>query len=406
MGWVRANASLPMPATFREGLLPTLRTFCTWYAPGKPGAVPLVMRLTGLEIAEKPGTIETAAAGLTADFYAPQPDSTYRLVAHFAQTREQSSGFVFADVTGRHAANLGELLRSAVAQACDQTHWFTNGPSYPAAYVLASEAASSEILPVLAPNVQPRAGFYYSIAEFWHNQPARAELPFIESRPYLGTEWAGAQRIKPYHTTAIGQHELATDVWGFSDGKECYVRMGTDFYPLKRQGSGFIFYGIAGTSPVVHSAVNVVAIATIASGNGGVISIDPEHRVLYRLSLLTGVVSIDQPTGMDSPTPAVRPTQLFVYRPRSAKGPAVRIRLGEEQTTQELAAGQFLSFSPRSDLPLQVYVVPETGPETSFTVTPTTEAPTYLEYLPKLEHLLHQVADKVGASALNKMAGE
>ena len=362
------------------------------------------MRLTGLEIAEEPGTIEVAMAGLTADFYAPQPDSTYRLVAHFAQTRKQSSGFVFADVTGRHAANIGALLLSAAAQARDQAHWRTTSASYPAAYVLAPNAAPTEVLPVLAASVQPHAGFYYSITEFWHNQPAEAELPFVESRPYLGTEWAGDYQVKPYHTTALGQREPATDAWGFSDGKEFYVRMGSDFYPLRRQGSGFVFYGSTGTNPVLHSAVNAVAIATIASGNGGVISTNPEHRVLYRLSLLTGVISMDQPAGANSSTPAVRPTHVFVYRPRSAKGPAVRIRLGEEQTIEELAAGDFLSFSPGSDQPLRVYFVPASGPETYLTVTPTSEAPTYLECQPKLKQPLHQVADKVGEAALNKLA--
>jgi hypothetical protein len=132
----------------------------------------------------------------------------------------------------------------------------------------------------------------------------------------------------------------------------------------------------------------------------------PERRALFSLNTLTGGTSLD-PSAINAPL-ATRPTQLFVYRPRSAKGPAVRIRLGEEQTTQELAAGQFLSFSPNSDQPLRVYVyfLPGAGPETSLTITPTAEAPTYLECVPKLEKPLHQVPDKEGAAVLNKLADD
>jgi hypothetical protein len=102
IGWVMARGSpLHKPAMFREGLLATIRPFLAHYAPGQPGAVPLVMRLTGLEIAERTDNFsEAALAGLTADFYAPQPDSSYRLVAHFAQVQEHSLSSFLGDVTG------------------------------------------------------------------------------------------------------------------------------------------------------------------------------------------------------------------------------------------------------------------------------------------------------------------
>ncbi|QKG57077.1 hypothetical protein GKZ68_10825 [Hymenobacter sp. BRD128] len=71
LGSVSRGEVLPLPATFRAGVRATLQPFFTAYAPGQPGAVPLVLRLTGLEIAETLGRVETAVAGCTADFYAP-----------------------------------------------------------------------------------------------------------------------------------------------------------------------------------------------------------------------------------------------------------------------------------------------------------------------------------------------
>ena len=409
IGWVMAHGSpLHQPAMFREGLLATLRPFLTRAAPGQPGAVPLVMRLTGLEIAERPDRLsEAALAGLTADFYAPQPDSTYRLVAHFAQTREHSAVSLVGDATGAHAANLGELLLAAAVLGRDQTGWRSTGPSYPAAYVLAAEPHPEEALPVLLPAAPPRPGYYQRLTDFWNNQPTEPGPPIVETRPYQGSEWAGAAEVKPYRRNAAGKLALATDVWGFCDGQQYYVRRGQEFYPLQRQGQDFVFYGSIGQDPQFRAvASSRSSLSALGGIKGSLLATAAasavDNRVLFTLSLLTGNVSLDQPS-LSAGGTAARPTQLFVYRPRSAKGPPVRIRLAADQPPQELAAGNYLTFEPASDQPLRVYLLPASGPEVALPVTPTSEVATYLECRPAEATPLRQVQEAAGAAAVTKL---
>lgn len=407
IGWVMARGSpLHQPALFREGLPATLAPFLARMAPGQPGAVPLIMRLTGLEIAERIEFFnEVAMAGLTADFYAPQPDSTYRLVARFGQVREHAGIALVGDVTGAHAANLGQLLLAAAVQSRNQTAWPGAGPSYPAAYVLAPTPHPEEALPVLRTNAPLRPGYYHTLADFWNNQPAEPGLPTVETRPYQGSEWAGEQEVKPYRLNAAGQLALATDAWGFCDGQRCYVRRGQEFYPLRRQGQDFVFYGRIGQDPQFRAAASSRSpISVLGGATGGLLATAAanaaDDRALFTLSLLTGNVSLDQPSPSAA---ATRPTQLFVYRPRNAKGPAVRIRLAADQPAQELAAGDFLTFEPASDQPLRVALLPTSGPETSLVVTPTSELPTYLECRPADAAPLRQVQSKEGAAAVTKL---
>jgi hypothetical protein len=404
-----SGSPLHQPVMFREGLLATLRPFLAHYVPGQPGAAPLVMRLTGLEVAERLDRFsEAALAGLTADFYAPQPDSSYRLVAHIGQVRERSAIGLIGDATGLHAANIGELLLAAVVQARDVAHWPNTGPSYPAAYVLATEPHPAEFLPVLEPTIAPRPGYYHSLTDFWNNQPTEPGVPTVETHPYQGSEWAGEQEVKPYRLNAAGKLALATDVWGFCDGRYYYVRRERDFYRLRRQGQDLTFYGRIGqdkqyrVTTAGRSATSLVSGGLVGSILARGIAETDGDRSLFTLSLLTGNVSLDQPSQSMSET-AARPTHLFVYRPRNAKGAAVRIRLANSETTQELAAGEFLTFEPASDQPVQVYLVSTTGPEVSLTVIPTADAPLYLECRPTAAAPLRQMPDNEGAAALTRL---
>lgn len=410
IGWVMARGSpLHKPAMFQEGLANTLRPFLARFAPGQPGAVPLVMRLTGLEVAERVDQYsEAALAGLTADFYAPEPDSSYRLVAHFAQIRERSAVALVGDATGLHAANIGELLLAAATQSRDLLARPSTGPSYTAAYVLASTAHPDEALPVLLPTTQPRPGYYHSLTDLWNNQPAEPGQPTVEARPYQGSEWAGEYEVKPYRLNAAGKLALVTDAWGFCDGQHFYVRWGQAYYQLRRQGQDFVFYGRLGDDPQFRAAASgrsmvgtmVGGLAGAALANAAASTVDT--RALFTLSLLTGNVSLDQPS-QNTGAAAARPTHLFIYRPRAAKGPPVRIRLATGQPAQELAAGDFLTFEPVGDQPVQVSVSQAAGPDVDVVVTPTAEVPTYLECWPARVIPLRQVKEVEGAAAVTRL---
>jgi hypothetical protein len=401
-------------ATFHEGVASTLHTFFGKYAPGQPGAVPLVLRVSGLEIAELPGsTIEgrlgqSATASLVADFYAPQPDSSYLLVARFAQLREKWA----LDVTGRHAANLGGLLLAAAEVGSRPAAWLRNGPHYPKAAVLGSQPLPNELLPVLSPTAQPRPGFYHGLSDFWQNQPSEPGQPLVVRRAYTSAEWAGEVETKAYRRSA-GPGELAEDTWGFCDGQDFYIRRGHAFYKLVRRGNDFFFSGPADEDPIYRKAstANAANAGRLTGGSlGGITaaildaSISDGPRALLKLSLLTGEVRLAQSNSSVATAVANRPTNLFIYRPRDAKGPAVRIRLADDQPAQDLAAGDFLAFEPASDQPLRVCLLPAAGSPIYLAVIPTSEAPTYLECRPVAVEPLRKVADKAGAAALNKLS--
>ncbi|TFZ67639.1 hypothetical protein E4631_06580 [Hymenobacter sp. UV11] len=407
VGSVSRGEMLLMPATFRAGVRATLQPFYDTYAPGQPGAVPLVLRLTGLEIAETLGHDETAVAGCTADLYAPQPDSTYRLVSHYANVHAQSNRRPFTDATKLHAANLGVLLLGVADAARSQAAWLPAGPAYPAAYVLAPTPHPEEQLPILRPATQPRPGIYHSVVEFWHNQPSEPGLPDVEKHPYLNTEWAGDSEVKLYRPLPTNKLEMVTDAWGFCDGQDYYVRRERSYYRLRRQGPGFVYYGQVGEDPQYRMAVNgrsfnnsLLMGSVLASASAPSLG----RRALFTLHLLPGTVSLDQaPTLAETPGAASRPTHLFVYRPRGDKGPAVRIRLADDQPAQELAPGDYLTFEPASEQPLRVCLLPAAGPAVYLPITPTAEAPTYLECRAAASEPLRQVKDATGAAALNRL---
>ena len=405
LGWVNQGDMLPQPATFRAGVRAVLQSFFATYAPGGPGAVPLVLRITGLEIAETMGRFESAVVGCTADLYAPQPDSTYRQVAHFAQVHEQSTGK--ANVTKRHAANLGELLLDIAAVARDQATWLPAGPGFDSAFVLAPAAHPQEQLPILQPGVRPQPGIYHSPVEFWTNHPSEPGLPNVEKHPYLNTEWAGDSEIKLSRRLPTNKLEQVTDAWGFCDGQDFYFRRWHHYYRLRRQGPGFVYYGQVGEDPQYSMIANSQALnKTLMMGALVAAASSPslERRALFTLHLLPGTVSLDQaPTLAETPGATSRPTHLFVYRPRSDKGPAVRIRLADDQPGQELTAGDYLTFEPASEQPLRVCLLPAAGPPVYLSVTPTAEAPTYLECRTTAELPLRQVKDAVGEAALIRL---
>ena len=400
-------------ATFHEGVAGTLQGFFRTHASGFAGAVPLVLRVSGLEIAELPGSLvegrlsEAAMAGLVADFYAPQPDSSYRLVLRFANLR-RAGGF---DATSQHAENLGNLLLEAAELGSQPAAWLTDGPRYSKTQVFASQPLPGEGLLVRSLAGRPQAGFYSSIVDFWLNRPSEPGPPLVEQQPYANPAWAGELETRAYRSQA-GRRVLATDVWGFCDGQDAYLRRGRNFYKLERRDADFFFVGPASEDPIFRKASSdraggnaallggvlggtLVGAADAAAANG--------PRTLLRLSLLTGEVRLAQSNSTAATTVANRPTHLFIYRPRSEKGPAVRIRLAEGEPAKELAAGEFLTFEPASDQPLRVCLLPAAGPETYLAVTPTSESPTYLECRPTAAAPLRKVNDAAGAAALDRL---
>jgi hypothetical protein len=291
------------------------------------------------------------------------------------------------------------IARPSVAQKLSYAAVATGGGSV-------SQPRTS--LPILAASVQPKAGFYRTLADFCHNEPSEPGLPEMDVRPYAGTEWAGENELKPYRLSPSGHRVLATDVWGFCDGENYYIRQGQSFYRLLWHKQGFVFFGRMGeitSHHAVHTAANTLAVASTFRGGGvHVAAASAERRRLFYLNLLNGSISLNQPIDAPAPGSVVTPTHLFIYRPHHAKGPSVRVRLAEGQPAQELAAGDYLSLFPDGNQPLRISVLADSGAETHFDIKPTTEACTYLEYRPTTGTPLHLVPYTEGYAALERLA--
>jgi hypothetical protein len=403
LGYTRAGGAVAQPLMFREELAATVQSYFTRFAPGQPQAVPLVMRLAKLEATEDTHQLGSAkvSATLTAVFYAPQADGSYRAVVNFTRTLQHPIAGGPGAALVSHSANLGALFLSAAAVGGNQAAWVATGPAYSEAQVLAVAQATTA-QPLLRPGEPRKPGFYHSWAEFSANNPSEPGVPEVEASPYPGSNWAGDEEIKPYRTRN-GKRELALDVWGFSDGKQAYIRKGRDFNLLRPHDDDYVFFGRSGTELLAQSALNALGTAALISSGVYTRSVNPEHRALFRLSSASGLVSESQSMGTTLASSAERPAQLFIYRPRNAKGPAVRIRLSTGEAPQQLVAGDYLSFSPPLGATVTVYLVPATGPEIQVPVLATSQSAVYLECRPASAAPLRQVQQEVGADAVTRL---
>lgn len=403
LGYTKAGGAVAQPLMFREELAVVMQSCFARFAPSQPQAVPLVLRLTKLEADENTRYLGTAKVMATMEgvLFAPQADGTYRAVATFSQTlqRPVSGGAGAALVS--HTLNLGTLFLNAAAVGANQAAWLAPGPAYSAAQVAAVQQPTAP-RQLLAPGAPRKPGFYYSWAEFSADSPGEPGVPDVEIRPYAGSQWIGYDNIKPYHLLN-GKRVLASNVWGFSDGTQVYIRQGQDFYQLRPHEDDYIFFGRAGTDALTHSTINVLGAASALTTGIYVRSTNPEHRVLYRLSTASGLVTQSESMGTTVSSGSERPTQLFVYWPRGAKGPPVRVRLSTEEAPHELRAGDFLSFSPPAGITATVYLAPATGTEIPLPIIATSQSAIYLEYRPAEATPLHQVKEEVGAAAVTRL---
>jgi hypothetical protein len=405
LGYTKAGGVVAQPLLFRDELAATIQNCFTHFAPGQPQAVPLVMRLTKLEADESTPALGWArvTATMEAIFFAPQADGTYRAVASFAQTLQRPIAGGTSAALVSHTANLGALWLSAAAAGANQAAWLAPGPTYSAAQVAAAQQpAPLTSLPVLKPGAPRKPGFYHSWAEFSADAPSEPGEPEVEIHPFAGSQWVGDDDIKPYRTLN-GKRLLVTDVWGFSDGDQVYIRQGRDFYRLRPHENDYVFFGRAGADALTHSAINALGVASALSTGVGFRSTNSEHRALYRLSTVDGFINQSESMGTAVSSGGERPTQLFVYRPRSSKGPAVRIRLSTGEAPQELQAGDYLSFSPPVGATVTVYLALATGPETSLPIIATSQNAIYLECQPTQATPLRQVKESAGAAAVTRL---
>jgi hypothetical protein len=78
-----------------------------------------------------------------------------------------------------------------------------------------------------------RKGVFVTFAEFKNNRPSYTEFELK----------TGRLSDILYVTEADGKSYVKRDVWGFFDGKNLFIRMGINFFPLHRQNQTWEFFG-------------------------------------------------------------------------------------------------------------------------------------------------------------------
>lgn len=399
LGYSLSGGAGPQTVTFAQPLAPTLLAFLQQQVP--PSETPgleLVMRLTRLEIEELK---LQAVARLEAEFYRMAPDSSYQLVARCTETTQRP-------ITGRrevslivHSQNLSDLLHRALSTGGNLTQWLPNGPRRLNSQLQAPESVKSAgpRWLILAEGATRRPGFYRTFDDFRNNRPTEADRLEVERHPNSNAERADDYGVTPYYREANGRHKPATIYWGFSDGQHAYIRFDFAYYRLLPQPGGFMFN--TQTKLRSNGALYI---------NGGLYptaSIKPHEHYEIDLDSDTGVPFLPAHHSSNPQSrllnPQSRPTQLLIYRPRSAKGPAAQIRLAPDQPAQSLAAGEYLQFSPLAGQPLTVQIQLASGVEATLPVLPTAETAVYLECRPGQVVPIQQVKVEVGAAAVSRL---
>ena len=395
---LRGLGNVPRPADLRPSPALALQAVCDAQLPARPTDQPVLAVVRALFVQENMTfSTEQARDDLALDFYLLDAAGQ----AHFALSTTETVASKGLETTGRHGRQLVQALQACLTQL-NAANWVSvaAGPGVSVADAVAGRTGDDgTAYPVLAEEGR-RAGFYRTFLDFRNNSPIQTPALVVEARPNTHRGWGSSSVYTPYLQRPDGTTgEALRGAWGFSDGKQLFIYHRNGYYLLIPQGSGFRFLGPSAPDP---QAMTTGALLGGAIGGAIVASSTSNQPTDYSLDLRTGRVGPLELATNTSPS-AERPTQVFVYRPRNAKGPAVRIRLGADQPVRELAAGDYLELAPVAGQPLQISLVPATGPEVPLAVVPTSEAPTYLECRPDEAVPLRQVAVEAGAAAINRL---
>ena len=374
---------------FRQGLGPDLTAFVQAQLPARPTDHLVVLCVRQLRVSETLRTMsEQASADLSLDVYVHLPDGYHFVQSAGAHTKEGG-----LETTWQHSGHIVTLLGQCLFQL-DQADWeaATTRPALtlvqlptdvPAA--LTGGGRRGPMPPIL--REVPRRGIYYSFEGFLANRPDTV-LPFqidtIRTRfrsQLAALKWLNVARLRPLVPKSAGSSHrtVPTDIWGFSDGQQLFVRHNKSFFPLARQGNFFTFVGEAPLDVEYMRAASEAQARAQLTGIATVRAIDHSAEPM--------AYSLDMRTGELAPFPGMRsPARLdtsyvYVYRPSQTAGPEkLKVYLNGREAGS-LRPGEYLELPwPYYARPLQLclgglanscqYLVPNTTRHNYLKVTP------------------------------------
>jgi hypothetical protein len=341
---------------FQRGIGPELTDYLHAQIAAQPTDHPVVFCLRQLRVSETMGNRrQYATADLAADVYEHLPDGY-----HFVQNVGASTSTRNFDFTSYHASQLAKLLSECLGQL-SQADWAA-AATRPALQLaqLPTDAPAGLGAPArrgLAAAIlreAPRRGIYRSFEQFLTNRPDTTLVFWLDTLRlhYKGDlaahKWQRVTRVHP--RSAPRSPSLPTDLWGFSDGQQLFVRHHQHYFPLMRQGSFFTFVGEA---PVdldyararAEAQGHAMVMAGLA-GAGVAFTRATDHTaepMAYAVDMRTGGLAPYSALSAGAPLRADT-AYVYVYRPAAAAGtsPATVRVLVEDQVAGNLRPGEYL----------------------------------------------------------------
>ncbi|RYU82186.1 hypothetical protein [Hymenobacter persicinus] len=370
LGWLSSGAeNMRRLARFPQGLEHELTHFYG-QVPRSPQALPLVLVVRRLSLAEQAANLqEVAQAEVVADFYYQHADGYHRVYHAAELTTDQAF-----DVTGRHDSNISRALLMALPpMATLSSEQAAAGPALTWAQVL--HAPAPEPYPVqTAAKLHP--GVYRTVADFQQNTPLAGveweakEGVMFGTRAIVGTQPTG---LKLRGDTPTGQWHDGRDYWGFCDGRQQYVRYGGAFYPLQRTAAGYEYQAPVYIDPRQQSQ-------TMLYTPAGTLALQKPWWTAATLQLWpdTGFSSEKLPLTERADAPAAVATVVVYRRPDAAPDRPVQVSLNG-QVMGTLRGGEYLTLPMPAGAPAEISVCGQAEREACFRFRPDLRAANYLD---------------------------
>jgi hypothetical protein len=392
IGLIYKGLEVRAPAFFQKGLEDELTSWLASQLPkqAKQHAVVLCIRQLQIdEIVQGYNIVggfkgAQSTANVAADVYEHQADGYHfvRSVAAYTSSRG-------IDANSRHAARIATVLQDALTQLNDvEWNQMARRPARTLAQ-LVTDKPSTTTRPAILRAAMPRKGAYLTLEQFLTNRPDTTVVVSIDTVGAYATdffntpagntvtEWKGTVQLKARMRTAAGEKLSPKEVWGFSDGRQSYMRQLSTYRPLIRQGDFFTFVGAA----PVDLVANRRAQYTGPNGPTG----------MYGPDGFTGqpiVYSLDLRSGQTAPYPAPGLPQradtafVYVYRPLGGFAGPERVYLNDREAGQ-LKPGQYLELAwSHLDRPMRLAIDTPGGP--AILMAPNTSMANYVKLLPNL----------------------
>jgi hypothetical protein len=332
----RGLQNRPALVEFRRGLGPEMTEWMQRRLPATAGDHAVVLCVRQLRVSEVMVPLgEQAKAELALDVYVHLPDGYHfvrRLSGHYQQPG--------LEATALHAPNVARVLQNCL-QLLASAPWQL-AAQQPALRLeqLATDKPATLALPPVLRAALPAPGIYRTPAQFLANEPDTTLSLRTDTLHSRTPGWEGTTRVRPVGRTRQGSRVPLREVWGFSDGRQAYIRHGNAFRLLARQDDFYTF--VSGAPLDVQVAQRRTSNTVMYGALGNLLTSDADDMTgrpsVYALDVRTGQTGPFPLPGQATPMDTAF---VYVYRPAGGATEARRL-LVNNQEVGWLRPGEFL----------------------------------------------------------------